>query len=148
MKKIDEEICPLCKKRSAKRVCPEVHRSICVSCCGQKRLEKKCTRDTCVYGFEKIWVEKEKHGMVEHRISWSPTKEAIQAELQGELLAWCYQPLAILDGRKPIDVAKTPEGKKKLIELLQRIETEAKITKRPHAHLVDYTIIKRELGLL
>jgi len=56
--------------------------------------------------------------------------------------------LAILDGRKPIDVAKTQEGKKKLIELLQSIETEAKKTKRPGSHLVDYTIIKRELGLL
>jgi hypothetical protein len=40
------------------------------------------------------------------------------------------------------------EGKKKPIELLQRIETDAKKTKRPDTHLVDYTIIKKELGLL
>lgn len=148
MKKKEEEICPICKKRSAKRVCPEIHQPICASCCGQERSEKKCTRDTCAYGFEKIWIEKQEHRTVEHRISWSPTKEDIQAELQGVLLAWCYKPLAILDGRTPIEVAKTPEGKKKLIELLQSIETDAKKTKRPGAHLVDYTIMKKELGLL
>jgi|GEM_PF-6165656 len=148
MKKKEEEICPPCKKRSAKRVCPVVHQSIYASCCGQQRSEKKCTRDTCVYGFEKIWSEQQDHGMAEHRISWPPTKEDIQAELQGILLAWCYRPLPILAGRTPIEVAKTPEGKKQLIELLQSIKDDAIKTKRPDAHLVDYTIIKRNLGLL
>jgi hypothetical protein len=148
MKKEKEETCPLCKKRSGKRSCPEVHQSICASCCGQKRSEIKCTNKNCPYGFEKIWIEKQEHRTVEHQVSWSPTKEDIQAEMQGVLLAWCDRSLAILDGRTPREVAKTPEGKKQLIALLQSIENDAKKTKRPGADLVDYTIIKRELGLL
>ena len=75
---------------------------------------------------------------------------AKEAELRGELIAWCYRLLGILHGEKPIDVAKTPEGKKKLIALLQSVETDVKKkkTKRPNRILVDYTIIKTELGLL
>jgi tetratricopeptide (TPR) repeat protein len=148
MEKKDEEICPICMKQKGTRLCPDIHKNICPSCCGPRRSEKKCTNKYCKYGFEKTWKEDTVYGKVEHRISWSPTKEDIAAELNGELIAWCYKPLETLDGKKPIDVVKTPEGKKKLIELIHSMETKAKKTARPNAQPLDYTPIKKELGLL
>jgi len=42
-------ICPLCRKRKARRVCPALDRSICTVCCGTKRLvEIRCPPD-CGY---------------------------------------------------------------------------------------------------
>lgn len=148
MRKKGIEICPICMKRKGKRMCHDVHQNICPSCCSPRRSEKKCTSEYCRYGFEKTWIEDNELGKRERRICWSPSKEDIIAELYGELIAWCYKPCNALDGKKPIEVVKTPEGKKQLIELIKSIEDEAKKTVRPNAQLVDYTIIKKELGLL
>jgi hypothetical protein len=148
MGKKNKDICPICLKRKGRRLCPDLHQNICPSCCGPRRSEKKCTNEYCRYGFEKTWIEDTELGKMKRRISWSPTKEDIIAELNGELIAWCYRPCNALDGKKPIDVVKTPEGKKQLIELIKSIEDEAKKTVRPNAQLVDYTPIKKELGLL
>jgi hypothetical protein len=42
-------MCPLCKKRPAKRACPALHHDICTVCCATKRLvEITCTED-CRY---------------------------------------------------------------------------------------------------
>ena len=42
-------MCPLCKKRPAKRACPALHHDICTVCCATKRLvEIRCTQD-CRY---------------------------------------------------------------------------------------------------
>jgi len=149
MEKKNKDICPICLKRKGKRLCPDFHQDICPSCCGPRRSEKRCTNDYCRYGFEKIWIEDTGGGKVERRISWSPTKEDIAEELIGELIAWCYKPLEALNGKKPIDVSKTPEGKEKLIKLINDLENKAKKIKRsPTAQLIDYTPIKKELGLL
>lgn len=149
MVKKDNEVCPICKKRHGTRLCPDFQKKICSSCCGPRRSDKKCRIDRCEYGFEKIWIENTKHGKVEHRISWSPSKKDITSEIEAELISWCYKPCNALDGKKPIDVSKTPEGKEKLIELINNIENKAKKTaKSPNVQLIDYTIIKKKLGLL
>lgn len=149
MRKKSNDICPICLKRKGRRLCPDFHHNICPSCCAPRRSEKKCTSEYCEYGFEKIWIEDTGCGKVERRICWSPTKEDIAEELNGELIAWCYKPLEILDGKKPIDLSKTSEGKEKLIKLLNDLESKAKKTKRSSTtQLVDYTPIKKELGLL
>ena len=149
MRKKSNDICPICLKRKGRRLCPDFHHNICPLCCAPRRSEKKCTSEYCEYGFEKIWIEDTGCGKVERRICWSPTKEDIAEELNGELIAWCYKPLEILDGKKPIDLSKTSEGKEKLIKLLNDLESKAKKTKRSSTtQLVDYTPIKKELGLL
>jgi len=149
VRKKSKDICPICLKSNGKRLCPDFHQNICPSCCSPRRSEKKCTSEYCRYGFEKTWIEDIGYGKVERRISWSPTKEDIAAELNGELIAWCYKPLETLDGKKPIDVSKTPEGEEKLIKLINDIENKAKKIKRSStAQLIDYTPIKKELGLL
>lgn len=56
----------------------------------------------CFYLFKVlVLIEDTKNGKVERRTCWSPTKEDIAAELHGELIAWCYRPLAIFHGEKP-----------------------------------------------
>jgi len=148
MVKEDNEVCPICKKQHGTRYCPDFHKKICSSCCGPRRSDKKCRVDHCEYGFEKIWIEDTKHGKVERRISRVPSKKDIISEIEGQLIAWCYKPCNALGGKTPIDISRTPEGKEKLIELINSIENKAKKTVRPTAQLVDYTIIKKELGLL
>lgn len=136
-------------KRKGKRLCPNVHQNICPSCCGSRRSEEKCTSEYCRYGFEKIWIEDTGPGKMEHRVYWSPSKQDIVSEIKEELIAWCYKPCPALEGKKPIDVSKTPEGKKKLIELITTIENKTEKTVRsPTVQLVDYTPIKKKLGLL
>jgi hypothetical protein len=47
--KLRSMICPLCRHRKARRVCPALQQTICTVCCGSKRLtEIACTSD-CVY---------------------------------------------------------------------------------------------------
>ena len=42
-------VCPLCRKRRARRACPALHRDICTVCCATKRLtEIRCPSD-CRY---------------------------------------------------------------------------------------------------
>jgi hypothetical protein len=42
-------ICPLCKARKGRRVCPAVQASICAACCGAKRIVEVNCPDGCVY---------------------------------------------------------------------------------------------------
>ena len=149
MRKKSKDICPICMKRKGKRLCPDFHQNICPSCCGPRRSEKRCTNDYCRYGFEKIWIEDTEYGKIERRVCWSPSKKDIMSEINAELIAWCYKPCQALEGKNPIDVSKTPEGKQKLIELIDTLENKVKKeVKNSTVQLVDYTPIKKELGLL
>jgi hypothetical protein len=148
MKKNQEVICPICLMSLGKRTCPLVHHRICPVCCGQTRSTRNCSQEYCTHGYEKIWLEETRHGLREQKIYWSPTTEDIEAELTGELIAWCYRPIPALDGKRPIDVSKSAEGKKKILALLQSAENKGKTLKGPHWQPIDYTIIKKKLGLL
>jgi len=144
-----KDICPICLKRKGRRLCPDVHQNICPSCCAPRRSEKKCTNEYCRYGFEKTWIEDTEQGKVERRIFWTPSKRDYLEEINAELIAWCYKPCPALEGKKPIEVSKTLEGKQKLIKLIESLENKGKkLPNRPSAQLVDYTPMKKELGLL
>ena len=42
-------VCPLCRKRQARRACPALGRDICAVCCGTKRLVEIACPESCVY---------------------------------------------------------------------------------------------------
>jgi len=148
MKNKTTDRCAICLKRKGRRYCPDIHRNICPSCCAPKRAEKKCTSTFCRHGFEKVWIEDTATGPVERRVFWTPSKRDYLSEINAELVAWCHKPCPALDGKKPIDVSKTSDGKQKLIKIIDDLESRAKALKRPESLIVDYTPMRKELGLL
>jgi hypothetical protein len=139
MKKYQEVICPMCLMSLGKRICPLVHHRICLVCCGQTRATRNCSQAYCTHGYEKIWLEETKHGLLEQKIYLSPATEDIEDEFAGELIAWCYRPIPALDGKRPIDVAQTPDGKRKILALLQGAEEKG-------FHMVSHQVIMIEFS--
>ncbi len=73
--------CPICNKRSAKRMCPAKKVMICPKCCGLKRLKEiKCV-PTCDYLEQHQRVEAEKS--MEEEQALAPSSEETQLNLDG-----------------------------------------------------------------
>ena len=148
-RKHEEDLCPICQRRNGKRFCPDYNYDICSKCCGPRRADKKCMQDHCAFGFEKILVEETDVGKVEHHFYKSLDKNDALSDVEGQLIAWCYKPCKALDGKKPSELSKTKEGRERLDKLFVELEKKTKRTAKLYGmQPVDYTVVKKELGLL
>ncbi len=110
--------CKICKNYRAQRYCPRKGKDICWLCCNAMRTDRKCPRE-CAY----LIRSDEAESFADTRLKAKVDSMQELRDLTKRLFdRWSESPSDIFNGRVPVDMTESEEGKKELQGYLSRIE--------------------------
>ena len=123
--------CSVCKTHRGNRFCLRTGKKICWHCCNEKRVDYKCS-ENCKYSLKQI-----KEGLFELKTN-ADSKAEYDDLLRNEIKLWVRKPQDLFEGRLPLKMSETEEGRKQLYDFFNKI---------PHEKRQPLTYLKSTLNL-
>ena len=111
--------CKICKTYRGHRFCLRIGKDICWHCCNEKRVDFKCPED-CKYSLRK---EENKKGLFQYKTNADSQAEFFDL-IKNEIKIWIRKPQQIFEGKIPIQMVETKEGREEIEKFFDQFPIE------------------------